>query len=240
MKRANIEVANDLAPEAASNVTSGSRLRGPKAERSAQTRTKLLNATIECLYYYGYDRTSTVLVIERAGVARGSLLHQFPTKVDLMMGAIEHIRQMRRTAHEEGLKDAPSGLGKLERIIEIGWEQMSSPSGIARLEIVLASRGDPELAARLGPLEAALQNSHRDVMWRYARRLGVTDRNLVDAMTQLYTATNRGLSVDALFPSSREHVLLAVSLLKTCMVDLLRRAITPGHQASPAQRERQG
>ena len=91
-----------------------SRLRGPKAERSANTRAKLLNATISCLYDVGYDRTTTVLVVERASVARGSLLHQFPTKVDLMIGTIEHIAGLRRQAHEEGLKQAPPGLNRLE------------------------------------------------------------------------------------------------------------------------------
>jgi AcrR family transcriptional regulator len=205
-----------------------SRLRGPKAQRSAKTRAKLLDATIACLHDVGYDRTTTVLVVERAGVARGSLLHQFPTKVDLMIGAIEHIAGLRRRAHEEGLKDAPSGPERLERMIEILWEQLSSPSGIARLEILLASRGDADLSARLAPLETQLQASHHRLMWLYAERLGIADRGLIEAMTQLYTATLRGLSVDALFPSSREHVVSALALLNQCMMRLLKAAMPPG------------
>ena len=210
-----------------------SRPRGPKAEQSARTRAKLLSATIACLNDFGYDRTTTVLVVQRAGVARGSLLHQFPTKIDLMMGTLEHIRDMRRRAHEDGLNNIGFGPERLDRMIEILWGQLSSPSGIARLEILLASRGDKGLASRLAPIEAMLQGNHREAMWRYAQRLGITDRSVVDAMTQLYTASLRGLSVDALFPNSREHVLSAVALLKRTMTSVLRAAM-PQAPAGPS------
>src|SRR5262245_21898426 len=72
------------------------RVRVPNAERSAATRGKLLEATIQCLAELGYHQTSTVIVTERAGVSRGSMLHHFPTKADLMMAAAQHIRERRR------------------------------------------------------------------------------------------------------------------------------------------------
>jgi AcrR family transcriptional regulator len=206
--------------------------RGPQADQSARTRAKLLNATVECLYHFGYDRTTTVLVVERAGVARGSLLHQFPTKVDLMVATINYIASLRALAHREGLKGVTRGPERFERLIEILWQEMSSPSGIARLEILLASRGDHELAEKLAPIEADLQRGRVAGIWRFAEQLGITDRNLVESMAQLYVAALRGLSVDALFPSSREHVLSAVALLKQSMMSLLLDAIARGAASS--------
>jgi AcrR family transcriptional regulator len=75
------------------------RIRVPNVERSAATRAKLLKATIDCLYEVGYHQTSTVLVTERAKVSRGSMLHHFPTKADLMMATSEYIVGLRRDLH---------------------------------------------------------------------------------------------------------------------------------------------
>ena len=60
--------------------------RGPNAERRADTRAKIMDAAVRCLAQYGYAATSTPLVARTAKVSRGSLLHQFPTKVDLVSG----------------------------------------------------------------------------------------------------------------------------------------------------------
>lgn len=193
--------------------------RGPNAQRRNTTRAKLLDATISCLFEMGYHRTSTVLVTERAGVSRGSLLHQFPSKADLMLAAAEHIAELRGQAHIAGLDGVPLGPERLTRLVDILWGQVSSPSGVARLEILLASRSDPELAAKLAPLNARLDERHRDAVWALAKALGATDRKPIDAMVQLYAAALRGLSVDALFADSREHVAAAVELLKSMLVE---------------------
>lgn len=196
-------------------------LRGPNAQRREVTRTKLLNATISCLYELGYHRTTTPLVIARAGVSRGSLLHQFPSKADLMVGAAEHIAELRAKAHASGLDGVPLGPERLSKLVDILWGQMSSPSGIARLEILLGSRSDPELARKLAPLHARLDERHRDAIWALARAMGAAERKPIDAMVQLYAAALRGLSVDALFPEAREHVGAAVELLKKILTDMI-------------------
>lgn len=205
------------------------RVRGPNAQRRNATRIKLLEATIASLHELGYHRTTTMVVTERAGVSRGSLLHQFPSKADLMVGAAEHIAALRGQAHIAGLEGVPLGPERLVHLVDILWGQVSSPSGIARLEIMLGSRSDPELARKLAPLNTRLDERHRDAVWALSKALGATERAPVDAMVQLYSATLRGLSVDALFPESRQHVEAAVALLKKMLVDLVMaesRAVT--------------
>ena len=56
------------------------RVRRTQEERSAATRAKLLDATIDCLIELGYAGTTTTLIAERAGVSRGAQLHHFPSK----------------------------------------------------------------------------------------------------------------------------------------------------------------
>ncbi len=58
-------------------------------------RTRLLDATIECLVTYGYAGTTTPRVAERAGVTRGAQIHHFRSKEDLVVAAIEHLAQQR-------------------------------------------------------------------------------------------------------------------------------------------------
>ena len=44
-------------------------------ERSAATREILLQATTKCLFERGYGATTTIMVVEAAGVSRGAMLH---------------------------------------------------------------------------------------------------------------------------------------------------------------------
>ena len=81
--------------------------RGPNAERRAATRAKIMEATVRCLAEFGYAATSTPLVARLAKVSRGSLLHQFPTKIDLMIRAAQYPADALRQFQE--LKPIPTG-----------------------------------------------------------------------------------------------------------------------------------
>lgn len=215
------------------------RRRGPNAVRRLETRRKLLDAAIACLHELGYHRTTTLLVTERAGVSRGSLLHQFPSKADLMVAVAEHIAVLRGEAHAASLKDAPTGPQRMAWLVDILWGQTSSPSGIARLEIMLGARSDPDLAERLALLNAQLDERHRDAVWVLARSLGATDRTQIDAAVQLYSAALRGLALDALFPPARPWIEPALQLLKTWLVEAVKtdRATMP--KLTPEDQPRQ-
>ena len=60
-------------------------------DRSRVTRERLVEAAIECLAEMGYAATSTNAVCERAGLSRGAQLHHFPSKHELLAGAVEHL-----------------------------------------------------------------------------------------------------------------------------------------------------
>ena len=50
-------------------------IRRTQAQRSASTRTALLDATVACLVESGFSATTTTEVTRRAGVSLGALLH---------------------------------------------------------------------------------------------------------------------------------------------------------------------
>ena len=83
--------------------------RGPNAERRASTRAKIMAAAVKCLAEFGYATTSTPLVALMAKVSRGSLLHQFPTKVDLILAVAEHAWLIQRDYVRAEVAEHPSG-----------------------------------------------------------------------------------------------------------------------------------
>lgn len=186
----------------------------PNAERSARTRDRLIQATIDCLYRYGYHATSTNVVIAHAGLSRGALLHQFATKADLMIAVIDHIRRRRGEVHTQGLNGVDDPHQRLDRLVDILWAEMTHPTGIARIEIMLGSRADPEFADRSSEITLDLERRHKERMWGLAQRLGFKDRKIVDELTQLYAAALRGLAIDAIQKGASRDIEGAVALLK--------------------------
>jgi hypothetical protein len=142
------------------------------------------------------------------------MLHQFPTKADLMIATSEYIRELRSAAYRAGLDGVEDPRVRLGKNVDIMWEQLTSPSGLARIEIMLASRSDPEFGARFDTLNKALEQAHKDSFWPQAQKLGVTDRRMSDNMVLLYAAAIRGLAIDALNRPAGE-LDGAVELLKT-------------------------
>jgi AcrR family transcriptional regulator len=205
-------------PERAAQAAAPRRGGARNAARSAATREKILRATVDCLYSLGYHQTSTVVVTKIAGVSRGAMLHHFPSKADLMMATMEHIRGQQRISHRDKLTPIKDPRERFAALIDILWAQYSQPIGVARIEIMLASRSDPECGAYFANLDAELDRNHKARIWPLAERLGFKDRKRVDAIVQLYAAAIRGLAIDALHPMMRPDVQSAVALLRETML----------------------
>ena len=116
-------------------------------ERSAETRRRLLDATVACLYDRGYAGTTTTEIAQRAGVSRGAQLHHFPKKDELVVSALEHVFALRLAELGHAVAEPPRGdrEARLEQLIEKMWPIFKGPSFYAWLELVVASRTDPAL-----------------------------------------------------------------------------------------------
>src|SRR5262245_18245283 len=84
-------------------------VRRAQQQRSAATRLRLLEATVECMVEFGWAGTTTSVIAERAGVSRGAQLHHYPTKASLVLAAVAHLAQ--RRAEEIRAEAAPAGAG---------------------------------------------------------------------------------------------------------------------------------
>jgi AcrR family transcriptional regulator len=116
--------------------------------KSVQTRITILEAAIDCLQKHGYGRTTTQLIAEIAGISRGAMLHHYATKQDLIASVIDYTVYKRMEVFLEGIR-ALKDSARVDEMagIEISWRSFQTREFAAFLELAIAARADPELAA---------------------------------------------------------------------------------------------
>src|ERR1700712_598417 len=127
--------------------------RRTQAQRSAQMRARLLDATVECLVENGYAGTSTHRVGERAGVTRGAQVHHFHSKEDLVVAAIEHLAEQRTQAAIRDITRVKATADSVSAALDYLWESHQGPIFAATVELWIAARTDPALARQVERVE---------------------------------------------------------------------------------------
>jgi AcrR family transcriptional regulator len=124
--------------------------RRTQAERRAETRAALLDATIESLVTYGYAQTTTGRIAELAGVSRGAQTLYFRTRAELLGAAVAHLAEERvKAVHDRFAAKAVT----TERALDVLWEEHQDRLFLASLELWIAARTDPELSRTLNRIE---------------------------------------------------------------------------------------
>ncbi|GLZ34760.1 TetR family transcriptional regulator [Lentzea sp. NBRC 105346] len=124
-----------------------------QADRTRETKRKLMEATVECLVERGWSGTTTTLVAERAGVSRGAQLHHFRTRGELVAAAVEYVgaesvEQLKRRAGQAN--------GSTEAVVAMIADFYASDLFTAALELWVAARTDPELKPTVRDLQTRL------------------------------------------------------------------------------------
>lgn len=127
--------------------------RRTQAQRSTAMRTRLLDATVECLVAYGYAGTTTHRVAELAGVTRGAQVHHFRSKEDLVVAAIEHLAEQRTQAAIRDLGKVQPTPDSLSMALDYMWDSHQGPIFAATVELWIAARTDPVLARQVERVE---------------------------------------------------------------------------------------
>ena len=187
--------------------------RRTQEERSASTRARLLDATIECLSELGYARTTTTEIAERAGVSRGAQLHHFPTKAELVTTAVEHLFVRRTAEFREAFATLPAGVDRTAAAIDLLWSMVSGPTFHAWVEVVVAARTDAELR----PTVSAIGKRFGENVERTYREIfpGVTAASPFLDLAPLFTfAMLQGLALDKISGTDESKILTVLGLLK--------------------------
>jgi AcrR family transcriptional regulator len=179
------------APEALA-LESAARPRRTQAERSASTRTRLLDATLACLIEAGYGGATTARIEQRADVSRGARLHHFPNKAALLSAAVEHLFVGIGERYQEAMARVAPDADRFRAGFRLLFETYADPSYAAVLELYNAARCDDELRARLSELLARHQQLVRRRANEYFPDLANRDAN---GLLELLQATLSGLAI---------------------------------------------
>jgi len=126
--------------------------RRTNAERSAETKRKLLDAAEQCLIDLGYTHTTNAEVCQRAGVSNGSLLHHFRTRENLLASTLERLYgQLKRQVIGE-LEEVEPGPMRVDRAVDALWSVFDCDEFKVVLELWLAAANDATLRKRVLPV----------------------------------------------------------------------------------------
>lgn len=123
-------------------------------QKSAETRVRILEATIDCLVEKGYAGLSTNEVTLRAGVSRGAMHHHFPNRMALVAAVIEHTLYARMAHYLEdyfsAMREQPER-PMHDIATEKYWDSVQTREYAAYLELAIAARTDADLDAHFQP-----------------------------------------------------------------------------------------
>lgn len=130
---------------------------GWQAQKSASTRMQITEAAIKCFVEYGYSRTTTTLIAEKAGLSRGAMLHHFPSRLAVVRAAVEHLHSKRLKAFRKAVTKPTTNGDHVRHSLEAYWAHVRHPMFVAFFELAVAARSDKELASILRPAQEAFE-----------------------------------------------------------------------------------
>jgi AcrR family transcriptional regulator len=167
--------------------------RRTQEERRSATQNRLLEATAEALADLGWAGLSTTDVSRRAGVSRGAQQHHYPTKMDLVSAALEHLLDKLRDEYHQLYDELPDSRRNVSGAIDLFWETLRQPPAMALLELGLAGRTEPELR----PLSVGLSERVIEIVKEVFQELfpQTLPEDMVDTAIRALFAMLVGLSV---------------------------------------------
>ncbi len=130
--------------------TTGEQAPTRQSIKSAQTRARLIDATIKCLVKVGFARTTTPLVATEAGLSRGAMLHHFENSATLIQATIMELHERRLRAFR---RTSESSRHDPTTMVDAYWKQLQKPAFAAFQELAMAARTHDDLAEIMKPLQ---------------------------------------------------------------------------------------
>ncbi len=201
------------------------RPRRTQEERSAETRARLLDATIECLIDRGYAGTTTTVVAERAGVSRGAQLHHYPTKAELVIQAVARLAQRSGDELRRDAASLPAARDRLGAVLELMWTSFSGPLFYAALELWVAARTDRELHESLYRLERQVGRALAQLWREFAGAPEAVDR-CFEELAELTLHLLRGMALQRILRDDDRERRRQFDLWKKIMIERMNQGAT--------------
>ena len=165
---------------------------GGVARRQESTRSRILDAAVECLIEAGVAGTTTLAVQHRADVSRGALLHHFPTHAVLLAASVAELVRRNEQAVSQG-REFGGPADTLGSAVEALAFAARQPAYLAELELWAVARTD---AALKQALMTAERGARRDLERVYLQLFGKwADSAVYDDVVALTLHFIRGLAI---------------------------------------------
>jgi AcrR family transcriptional regulator len=129
--------------------------------RGLITQNRILDAAVQALVEHGYSGASTLRIQQIAGVSRGSLLHQFPSRDVLLVAAVQHLASARFDALGAQAEWPSDPADRARTVVATMWSTYQQDYFWAATELWIAARHN-------GDLRAALEREER-ILYRKIR-----------------------------------------------------------------------
>ncbi|KQZ23206.1 hypothetical protein ASD43_01610 [Microbacterium sp. Root553] len=151
--------------------------------------------------------TTTTRIQEIAGVSRGSVLHQFPSRDTLLVAAVQYLADRREGGLE--LDDDLVPVDDLDEAVTVMWSTFHGPLFRAALQLWVNAEHNPDLAAALRPAEGALGQRNRARIVRLFGERYASHEGFADLISLLHNAM-RGVALTYAFaahdPATDPHL----------------------------------
>ena len=172
--------------------------RRTQAERTAETRLRILKAATNLIRRRGYARFRTAEVAAAAGVSRGAQLHHFPTKDSLVVATLEYVFEQAQIISRRRAAAVNRPRDLIEAVIADAKEFFFSEHFMVAIDIVLSTSTDQAVRKRIldisrkarRPVEAA---------WAEALVAGGVPPNVAADVVALTLGVVRGMSLRTLW-----------------------------------------
>src|SRR6267142_2302501 len=122
--------------------------------RADRTRALVIDETVRCILEEGFAAASAKHITERAGVTWGVVQYHFGDRDGLLMAVVDKgLAELLETLHELP-RSTQNTRDRTECTVTAAWEAFSSPTSMAALEILIATRSmrDSGATEHLGDL----------------------------------------------------------------------------------------
>jgi AcrR family transcriptional regulator len=222
------KIATDIVPPRRDN-----RLRTGKrrsnVDRSAETRMRIIEATIECLHVDGYSASTMAAIADKAGATRGAIMHHFANMSELMVAVATHIAESQFRINYDYLMSIPSGRKRFLAIVDMGWNTALAPSTSAMLKILIEGKNHPEMSGRLPQIQLESEKRYRKLYLSVAKEAGIADEKAIGGMFQLHICTIRGLAMTSMAGADIERSKSGFELLRAFQRRLFDELATGRH-----------
>jgi TetR/AcrR family transcriptional regulator, regulator of cefoperazone and chloramphenicol sensitivity len=134
-------------------------------ERAERTRAAVIDETVRCVLEEGFGAASAKHITERAGVTWGVIQYHFGDRDGLLMAVVDlGYSQLVESLNEvQPALEALSGRARIVGVVDALWQAFSSPTSLAAMEILIATRPGRQnpASAHLVELTSALSRLAR-------------------------------------------------------------------------------